>query len=346
MKEITIDSSSSNQRVDRFLRKHFKHTPEIGLGDIFSWIRKWSIKVNMKKTKENYRLVEWDLIHRDKNIITNKKAGKVMQKKQAKINEISLEYIQKLLIDENEHYLIWDKPAHMLIHPWDKHTQDITMHDIMVSYLHQSKQRNATQTYSPSFCYRLDKDTSGVVISAKTYESLQYLNKLIRERQTKKFYHAIVIWNIHDSQYLDKNFVTTTEDSVSIAAPLFIWYNRSTWRSQSFVNEEKWKEARTDFTTIKTIKHPILWTISLLKIKIHSWRMHQIRVHAAYCGFPIVWDLTYGNMALNRLASKKCSITRQLLHASSYWFFDQFTHTSVHCESALPEEFTTLFPQY
>ena len=330
MKKITIDAQAVDQRFDRFLRKYFKHTPEIGLGDIFSWIRKWSIKVNRKKQKQDYRLKLNDTIERDDKILTDKKVDKVMQKKVDKIAEIDLKEIKKIIIYEDDHRLVWNKPAHTLIHPGDKHTTDITMHDLMVWYLTQTQQRNATATYSPSFCYRLDKDTSGIVISAKSYDALQYLNQLIRERQTKKMYHAVVLWEL-------------PKKKIIVEEPLFVWYNRSTWRSQTFVNRGKGKEARSDFTVIESMKHKTLGLLSLVQVKIHTGRMHQIRVHAAHLWHPILGDLTYGNAPANRLASKKCGITRQLLHASSYWFFDTFTDTQLTFESVLPREFQDIF---
>jgi len=333
MKEITIDESSADQRYDRFLRKYFKHTPEISLGDIFSWIRKGSIKVNGRKRKQDYRLALWDIVTRDENIATNKKAETVLKKKTAKIADLSLALLQEHVVAEDDHFVVWNKPAHMLIHPGDKHTTDITMHDMMVSYLHQTDQRNANQTYSPSFCYRLDKDTSGIVISAKTYEWLQ---------------HTILVG---DLSYLKQNlsrhalrkYVAFETKRISITAPLFVWYNRSSGRSQSFINKEKGKESRTDLHLVETIKHPELWTLSLVKIKLYTWRMHQIRAHCAYVGMPVLGDLTYGIPPINRKASKLW-VTRQLLHASSYWFFDEFQNKDVSYTTPLPQEFTTLFP--
>jgi 23S rRNA pseudouridine955/2504/2580 synthase len=63
----------------------------------------------------------------------------------------------------------------------------------MKSYLLQTKQTLASETFHPSFCFRLDKDTSGIVIAAKTYTALQSLNEQIRERTTKKTYIAVVL---------------------------------------------------------------------------------------------------------------------------------------------------------
>ena len=346
MKKIIVDESAAGQRFDRFLRKYFKHTPEIRLGDIFSWLRKWSIKVNKKKRKQDYRLQVWDEITRDPRIHTNKKADKVLKKKQAKIADLSLEELQQSLVAEDDHFLIWNKSAHLLMHPWDKHLTDITLHDMMVSYLMQTWQWNATQTYSPSFCYRLDKDTSGIVISAKTYEALQYLNQAIRERKTQKIYHTILVWDLNYLKqnlpwHVIKSHISHEVKRISITAPLFVWYNRNSWRSQTFINQERGKESRTDLHLVKTVRHPELWTLSLVQVKLYTWRMHQIRAHCAYIWMPVVWDLTYGIPALNRKASKQW-VTRQLLHASSYWFFDQFKDKDVSFTTWLPSEFSNL----
>lgn len=285
-----------------------------------------------------------------------------MQKKETKTANLDLGRIKKMIIHEDDHRLVRDKPAHMLIHPGDKHTTDITMHDIMASYLKLTDQRNATQTYAPSFCYRLDKDTSGVVISAKTYEALQYLNQLIRERETFKEYTTILVGDMSMNKQTilspDKgkgprrgrglNSVNDIKsknswETILVTAPLFVGYNRSTWRSQTFVNREKGKESKTEFHLMKTINHKVLGPLSLVNVKLYTGRMHQIRVHAAHMWFPVLWDLTYWTPAANRLASKKCSITRQLLHASSYWFFDHFGDKQLTFSSSLPDEFEILF---
>ncbi len=381
MKEITIDETSSNQRYDRFLRKYFKHTPEITLGDIFSWIRKWSIKVNKTKKKQNYRLQEWDIIAWDEAVLTKNNAEKYQRKKSQKIAEVSLDYLKNFIVAETEHLLIRDKPPHLLIHPWDKHTTDLTMHDYMVSYLKQTDQRNATETYTPSMCYRLDKDTSWVVISAKTYEALQYMNKIIREREVEKRYTTILVgdlrkwshkqarkwvsekvwqtkghpeWNegsrIHENKWKRSSgyftaFSMTEKDKnwIVVNAPLFVWYNRSSWRSQTFVNQEKWKESHTTFYIKKVIDHNILWPITMCRVKLWTGRMHQIRVHAAHIWYPVLWDLTYWIPPINRKATKKCQCTRQLLHASTYWFFDTFSDTYTSYTAPLPHEFSSFF---
>lgn len=271
------------------------------------------------------------MITRDDNTSSEKKANIVNKNKSQKIQEINLTSIQQSIVDEDENRIVRNKPAHMLIHPGDKHTTDVTLHDMMISYLNQTQQNDASQTFTPSFCYRLDKNTSGICISAKTYAALQYLNELIRERKTTKTYHAIVVW--------------TTPSELVMKEPLFVWYNRNLGKSQCFVNQEKGKESHTHLYTLESIVDPDLWELSLVEVQLHTGRMHQIRVHCAHHGYPVLWDLMYGIPASNRIASKKKSITRQLLHASRYWFYDRFAHKERTFKTYLPDDFTKLFAQ-
>ncbi len=327
---IVIWPNEADQRFDRFLRKYYKPHVEIKLGDIFSWIRKGAIKVNGRKAKEEYRLKEKDIITWDEKITTEKSAANMTVSKKQKVASHSLEKIKALLIYEDDNRLVWNKPAGVVVHPGDKHTGDISLHDMMLSYLQQTGQRVGSVTFKPAFCFRIDKDTSGLIISAKTYEALQWLNEQIRDRKVTKFYRAIVEWIFPKEKTMD--------------APLFKWYDSKSWKGKTFINDEKGVEAKTVAKLIQSVQHKDLWPISLLNVQIHTWRMHQIRIHTADAGYPVVGDLTYGNAPLNRIATKKCWITRQLLHSYTYWFFDTFANKEVSWTAPLPDDFTALFP--
>lgn len=209
-----------------------------------------------------------------------------------------------MIIVETDQRIVRNKPADIVTHPGNKHTDDLTMHDYQLAYLDQTEQLTDSPTFTPSFCFRLDKDTSGIIISAKTYESLQLLNKLIRDREVDKSYLAVVAGQ--------------TPAHSSIDTPLFKGYNTKTGRAETFINHTKGRSAYTELTTLSTREDPHLGTISLVQVTIHTGRMHQIRVHLASIGFPIIGDLTYGHPPLNRLANKHYQINRQLLHSHSY----------------------------
>ncbi len=327
---IVIWPNEADQRFDRFLRKYFKPHPEIKLGDIFSWIRKGAIKVNDRKRNEQYRLKEGEVIVRDDSIATEKNASNVTVSKKQKVASFSLEKLTNMIIFEDENRLVRNKPADLVVHPWDKHTSDISLHDMMLSYLQQTGQRTESHTFKPAFCFRIDKDTSGLIISGKTYDALQYLNEEIRTRHVSKHYRAIVEGIFPKAKTID--------------TPIFKWYDAKSWKGKSFLNDEKGVEARTEAKLLKTLHHPELWPISLIDVQIHTWRMHQIRIHTASIGHPVIGDMMYGNSALNRIASKKCWITRQLLHSFMYWFFDKFADKDVSWAAPLPRDFIELFP--
>lgn len=326
MKEIIIDENSENQRFDRFLRKYFKTNIDVSLGDIFSRIRKKHIRLNWSRAKENVRLVKWDVI--SFHNIDDLKAQKIASDKKAKKELLKPEEIAKYIAYEDDHWIGRNKPPHMVIHPWNKHTEDLSLHDILQIHT----QHLQTETFKPSFCYRLDKNTSWICIAAKSYEALQLLNKLIRERDVEKYYYAIVSG--------------IPPKSETINAPIFKGFNSGSGRSQSFINHQKWLEAKTSYETIWTRQDDSLGEIALLKVKIYTGRMHQIRVHLAHAGYPVIWDLTYGNNAINRILYKKYQINRQLLHASEYSFYDSIQKKELTLQAPLPKDFLKLFPKH
>lgn len=346
--KFTITENEADQRFDRFLRKYFKAQKEIKLTDIFLRIRKWAIKVNGKKRAEKWRLQRDDIITWDDTILTEKSAKNFKKNKAKKLKDYPLEKIQEILIHEDEHRLVFNKPADIVMHWWTWHTNDVCLNDMLKIYIKatsyklqveslKNKQDNLKpqisslkSPFSPSFCFRLDRDTSGIIIAAKTYPALQYLNEQIRERKTTKQYLAIV------------NGIFPKEKTID--TPLFKWFDKKTGRAKVFVNHEQGQSAKTTAHLLKHIEHPKLGDISLLKVKIYTGRMHQIRVHLASIWYSIIWDIMYGIPAINRIASKQAHINRQLLHSWKYWFFDIFMHKQVSFETEMPDIFFDLFP--
>lgn len=325
--DYIITESEANQRVDRFCRKYFKNTPEVKLGDIFSWIRKWAIRVNGKKSKENARLQVWDAITWNDKTPTDKSARDVTRTKAEKVATYDIEKLRPLIINEDDHRLVWNKPAGTLTHPWQKNTTNITMHEMLQSYLDQTWNLRQSETFKPSFCFRLDKDTSGVIIAAKTYEALQLLNQRIRDRQVSKRYKAIVVGHPRP-QVID--------------APLFTGFDKRSGRSKVFVNADQGKTAKSEILTVKTFEDRDLWKYSLIEVKITTGRMHQIRVHCTSIGHPVIGDLTYGIPPLNRLAKKHFWVIRQLLHSYEYSFDDEIQSKIQRFQAPLPDEFLNM----
>lgn len=309
--KIIIDDNQSDQRLDRFLRKYFKPYPSVSLGSIFAWLRMGSIKVNWRKRKENYRLIAKDEID-----ISDEEVSKFMHKSWAakhkweQRSELTLEEIKDMIVYEDEFWIVFNKPAGIVLHGWDKQENSLSMHDYLKRYTKLTG-IEVNETFSPQFCYRLDKDTSGVLIAAKTYESLQFLNQQIRERKLQKKYLTVTVWVFPASIKMDEPLKKVFDK----------WFGR--WKTVAAHPEDpEALEARSQGTLIKTVKDDILWDISLVQVQIKTGRMHQIRVHLADAGYPVLWDIVYGDPASNRRLYKKHKIPRQLLHCQQYSFRD------------------------
>ena len=322
--KITIDESNTNQRFDRFLRKRCKPYPEVRLSDIYSRIRKGDITINGKKAKEEYKVNIWDEVFIGESLLGKKDPSKLITSKERKLKKLTKEDIQPIIIFENTNRIVFNKPAGIVLHESNKHRNDLSMNDYLETYAKEYAQG----TFKPSFWYRLDKDTSGVLIGAKNYEALQYLNQIIREREIDKTYITLVSGNP------PKHFIIEKAIEKS--------YNSKFDRAQMIINEKNWMESKTECETIKTIFHSELWQISLMKIKLHTGRMHQIRIHLASEGYPVLWDIIYGIPAINRKFNKLLHINRQLLHCYRYKFLDH-ENTTIDIKAPLPEDFGKVF---
>lgn len=353
---IICDITNANQRLDRFCRKFFKSYEHITLKDIYHRLRKWLIKVNGKKLPENAILQIGDQI-----ILHAIIEEHLVDKKDLKDSSMYVEHRlhrqnmsrESLILFEDEDRLVRNKPVGIVAHEGNKHTEDITMNQLLSSYMDRnipihakSLKVNTVDTFRPAFAFRLDKDTSGVLVAAKTYPALQHINALIRDRQIGKEYIACVVW-IPDFNVLAKNYnySFTTTWWLEISEPLFKWFSSNTNRAHVFVNEEKWLESVTDVEILSSYKHEIIWPISLLKCTLHTGRMHQIRVHLAHIGHPILGDIQYWLPVINRLAHKNCWITRQLLHSYTYTF-SSLEDKEIAVTAPPPQEFEKLFWDY
>lgn len=334
---ITVDISNANQRFDRFLRKFYKPYTTVTLPTIYSWIRKWYIRINNKRGKEDTKVLLWDEI-----LINISQTTPLFNKKnnsknlENKVEEKTL--ITSHIIYEDTNWLAFNKPPHMLMHPGSWASQKaVTMNDWLYSYLNIISREKGNDNmitkgsmFKPAFGYRLDKDTSGVLIAAKTYEALQYLNNEIRERAVVKWYVIITEGKLPKHTYIDK--------------PLFKWFHGEKGRAHMFVNYEKWLPSQTHLYHIADKHIPRLGTVSLGLARIMTGRMHQIRVHSASEWYPVLGDKDYGNAGLTRILYKEFGVSRQLLHSFSYTLRDLDNKKNITFTAALPDDMQKLFP--
>lgn len=280
---IEIGTNEAGQRLDKFLRKYLKDVP---LSAIFKALRKGDVRVNGLKKKENYSLQLDDVI--EIRYIQSKTEKK--DKSFIKVNSSGLK-----ITYEDENILIVEKWPGVLVHP-DQKGSEPSLTDYVLSYLNEKGDYLPEKevTFTPAPCNRLDRNTSGVVIFGKNFESLRSINELIREGQVKKYYNALVKGRIKDGLY--KGYISKDENE-----------------NISKVYDNKVPNTKEISMEVKTLQSN--GAFSLLEIDLITGRSHQIRAHLSHLGSPIIGDFKYGDKKLNSFFDNKFGLNYQFLYA-------------------------------
>jgi 23S rRNA pseudouridine955/2504/2580 synthase len=259
MIELKIGDNEKDQRVDRFLLKLMRNDSRT---NVYKYLRKKIIKVNGKKAKENYFLALGDTIQ-----VFLPEAffeEMIFLEKEKIIERLSLD-----IVHEDDDVLIVNKPVGLLTHP-DKQEYSKTLSSYVNVYLSDL----ATRTFKPASIQRLDKNTSGLVIFAKNYDTLKRMNEMMRERQIKKLYLAVVEGKMSGKGEI-KGFLE--KDPEANKSRL---YKHSTEKTKAVHTKYKVLYASEDY--------------SLVELELLTGRSHQIRVSLQSVGHPIVGDVKYG----------------------------------------------------
>ena len=223
-----------------------------------------------------------------------------VQKIKSKEAEAKPEKIPLQIIYEDKDILIINKPAGMVVHPTE--TGDHQTGTIVNAVLHhcQKDLSGIGGVNRPGILHRLDKDTSGILTIAKNDPAHQFLSKQIHDREVQKFYLVLVQGHIHPQKG-------------SIDAPIF----RSP-KDRKKMDVSAHSKARNALTHYEVLEEYA--ETSLLKVQIVTGRTHQIRVHFASIGFPVVGDDLYGDFKFNAKFKKEFGLKRQFLHALKIGF--------------------------
>lgn len=307
MKEIIVQKNDAGQRLDKMLAKYLN---QASTGFIYKMLRKKNIKLNGKKATGNELLQLSDHIEIFLSDETFEKFSTVKisnSKDPAAKNEppsaISADAPYKgvkpvsksWIIYEDSNVCLINKPQGFLS---QKATvKDVSVNEMFISYLLKTNQLTAEelQTFHPSICNRLDRNTSGLLIAGKSLKGLQEMAKILQTREVHKYYWCVVKGCIEQPQringYLLKDEKT---NKVSILS-----------------------EKHPDAKPIITEYHPIASgkDVTLLEVLLVTGRTHQIRAHLSSIGHPILGDLKYGDYRINDLLWKKYKIKNQMLHA-------------------------------
>lgn len=234
--------------------------------------------------------------------------------------KIKPEKIPLKIIYEDADLIVIDKPAGMVVHPTD-HGGHVTGTLVNALLFHCGKKLTVAAKERPGIVHRLDRDTSGLIVAAKTEKAKAGLTSQFADRKVKKIYLALVSGNIKDERG-------------RIEAPIGRKVTDRTRRTVRTGSDAK--EAVTEFEVVERFG-----TATLLKVRILTGRTHQIRVHFVSLGHPVVGDTTYGYKKSNL----KFNCPRQFLHANFLTFMHPVKNKQVEFESPLPADLSRVLNQ-
>lgn len=279
--KLEIGKNEAGQRLDKFSRKWLQDVP---LSGIYRAIRKGDIRVNGKKSKEKYFLLEGDVVNAE-HIIS--------KRTKSKFKRIDNAFLK--IIYEDKNMLLVEKWPGVLVHS-DKGFKDVTLTDYVLSHLYDRGEFKPEEevTFSPSPCNRLDRNTSGIVIYGKNYESLKLLNEMIRERSIKKYYIALINGKIKEGVY--EGYIK--KDRINNISSV----------SNTFEENSKKVSMKVKVITSCGI-------YSLVELELITGRSHQLRAQLAHLGNAIVGDSKYGISNVNNFFYNKYGLDYQYLYA-------------------------------
>lgn len=282
MKEIVITSNEAGQRFDRFLRKYLKN---MQLGAIYRAIRKKQITVNGNKSSEKYILNNGDIVKFNIDIEESKK-----EKDKSFLN---IDYDIKTAY-EDANIIAVEKRVNQIVHPDEG--GDLSLTDEVMAYLYDRGEYDpdSEKTFAPSPCNRLDRNTSGLVLYAKNYETLKDINEMIREGNIRKYYFTIVKGKIKSDIYRAYMIKNKNTNRVGVS---------DTYKKDS-------KEIITGVDCVESNGQ-----FSELDVDLETGRSHQIRAHLSWLGNPIIGDPKYGDKKLNNFFKDRYGLESQILIA-------------------------------
>ncbi|HXF63388.1 MAG TPA: RluA family pseudouridine synthase [Caldilineaceae bacterium] len=275
-------AEDAGERLDRWLAAHF---PDHSRSEIQRWIKEGDVRVNGAPARSSHRLAAGEMVELalpERSVDTGPEA----------------EAIPLAILYEDDDLLVVDKPAGMVVHPAPGHETGTLVNAILH---HCPNLPGVGGERRPGIVHRLDKDTSGVMVVAKHDRALRFLQAQFKERAVHKEYIALVEGKL-------------TPQSGRIVAP--IGRHPVDRKRQAVLAEvDKARTAETEYTVEGVYSAPVsndqgLALFSLVRAHPITGRTHQIRVHLAWRGHPIVGDPIYG------LRRARLRIPRLFLHAA------------------------------
>ena len=289
MRELTIGKNDAGQRLDRFLSKAMPLLPPALLQ---KYIRIKRVKCNGGRCQRDQRLQEGDVLR----LYINDEFFD-----QSREDNLFLTLFQPKLeiVYEDENILLVDKRPGMVVHAGETEKVNTLINHIQ-AYLYQKREWNPKweNAFAPALCNRIDRNTGGIVIAAKTAEALRVLTAKVRDREITKKYLCAVLGRMTPPEGRLEFFLLKDEE-----------------KKQVTVYRHPVPGARSAVTNYRTLQSR--GGLSLVEAELLTGRTHQIRASFAAAGHPLLGDGKYGQGSVNRRYGE----TRQALY-SCYLRFD------------------------
>jgi RluA family pseudouridine synthase len=315
MVTIPVTLNDSNQRFDRFLRKRL---PLRTLSDIYRMIRTGFARVNGKRVKENYRLQEGDSLElrmAETELATGKDDN---LESLAGLSKTEFFRRNLKIVFEDESLIACNKPPRLVVHSGTGHDGNATLIDLVKSYMLAKDKKDPDA--DPVLVHRLDRDTSGIILVAKNKAVVRELHTLLRDHELTKKYLAVC----HGAPPQQQGFVET--DLIKT-----LERNEGTKMRVG----EKGLYSKTEYV--------VVWrgnNLCKLELTLVTGRTHQIRVHMAHIGCPVVGDIRYGDPDRDAAVFKRSGVVKRLyLHAGMISFINPKDGRRLTLTVPEPEEF-------
>lgn len=296
--EFIIDSENAKKRLDIYLSENIKDRTR---SYIKTLIVSGNVLVNGKEEKSGYKLK-----NKDEIVVTIPKD---------ELLDIKEENIPLDIIYEDDDIIIINKEKGMVVHPANGNYTGTVVNSLM--YSHKNNLSSINGIVRPGIVHRIDKDTSGIIVVAKNDNAHKKLSSQFKEHSITRKYIAIV-----------KGIVK--KDTMDIDLP--IGRSEKDRKKMAVTN----KNSKNAVTHIKVLKRFYNSNLTLVEATLETGRTHQIRVHMAYMGYPLLGDSVYGKK------DSKFKINGQVLHAKTLGFIHPTTNKYVEFDSNLPKYFEDL----